>query len=81
MEVLLTPEIQATFDEISRQSGRPASELANDAIASYCQDRLEVRQLLDSRYEDIASGRVKPISGEEAFRLLREKSEARRSKP
>jgi hypothetical protein len=33
--------------------------------------------MLDSRYDDIKSGRVKPIDGEEAFARLREKSEAR----
>jgi hypothetical protein len=34
---------------------------------------------LDSRHDDLKSGRVKPIEGEEAFRRLREKSEYRRS--
>ena len=38
-----------------------------------------VRETLDSRYDDLKSGRVKPIDGEEAFRKLREKSERRRS--
>jgi len=38
-----------------------------------------VRKTLDSRYDDLKSGRVKPIDGEEAFRKLREKSERRRS--
>ena len=35
----------------------------------------EVRATLDSRYDDLKSGRVKPIDGEEAFaRLLRRKT-------
>jgi hypothetical protein len=34
---------------------------------------------LDSRYDDLKTGRVKPIDGEETFRKLREKSERRRS--
>jgi hypothetical protein len=38
-----------------------------------------IRQTLDSRYDDLKTGRVKPIEGEEAFRTLREKSERRRS--
>jgi hypothetical protein len=38
-----------------------------------------VRKTLDSRYDDLKSGRVKPIDGDEAFRKLREKSERRRS--
>jgi len=34
--------------------------------------------MLDSRYDDIKSGRVRPIDGEEAFARLRQKSDARR---
>ena len=33
---------------------------------------------LDSRYDDLKTGLVKPIDGEEAFSKLREKSERRR---
>lgn len=43
-------------------------------------DELErTRNMLDSRYDDITSGRVKPMDGEEAFDRLREKSEAWRN--
>ena len=38
----------------------------------------EVRGLLDSRYDDLKSGRIKPIDGEEAFARMREKSKRRR---
>jgi len=38
-----------------------------------------VHKTLDSRYDDLKSGRVKPIDGEEAFGRLREKSERQRS--
>jgi hypothetical protein len=38
-----------------------------------------VRQILDSRYDDIKSGRLKPIDGEEAFERLRRKSQERRA--
>jgi len=34
--------------------------------------------MLDTRYDDIKSGRVQPIDGEEVFRWLRQKSENRR---
>ena len=40
---------------------------------------ISVRKTLDSRYDDLKTGRVKPIDGEEAFVKLREKSERRRS--
>jgi len=37
--------------------------------------------MLDSRYDEIKSGKVKLIPGEEVFARLRAKSEARRLKP
>lgn len=38
-----------------------------------------VRTMLAARYDDIKSGRVKPIDGEQAFARLRRKSKERRS--
>jgi len=48
-------------------------------LAGYLEEVASVRRTLDSRYDDLESGRVKPIDGEEAFRTQREKSERRRS--
>jgi hypothetical protein len=50
-----------------------------DALAGYLEELAALRETLDSRYDDLKSGRVKPIDGEEAFRRLREKSAQRRS--
>jgi hypothetical protein len=50
-------------------------EIVEDALAGYLEEVAGVRKTLDSRYDDLKSGRVKPIDGEEAFRRLREKSE------
>jgi hypothetical protein len=36
--------------------------------------------MLDSRYDDLKSGRVKPIDGEEAFARLKAKTEVRRNR-
>jgi hypothetical protein len=38
----------------------------------------QVRAKLDSRYDEIKSGRVQPINGENAFAQLRQKSQDRR---
>ncbi len=38
-----------------------------------------VSSTLDRRYADLKSGRVKPISGDDVFARLREKSAARRA--
>jgi hypothetical protein len=48
---------------------------------SHLDELAAVRDLLDSRYDDLKSGKVKPIDGEEAFARLREKSERRRDSP
>jgi len=34
--------------------------------------------MLDGRYDEVKSGRVRPIDGEEAFARLRQKSQDRR---
>jgi hypothetical protein len=47
-------------------------------MAGYLQKLAEVREMLDSRYDDLKSGRVTPLDGEEAFAALRRKSEDRR---
>jgi len=55
-------------------------ELVEDAMAGYFEELAQVRETLDSRYDDIKSGKVKLISGEEAFARLMEGIEARRPK-
>ncbi len=49
-----------------QESGRPSDELAH------------TREMLDQRFDDLASGRVTLLDGEEAYRLLMEKTEAQR---
>ena len=81
MEVHLSPDVQAKLDTMSKQSGRTSKELLEDAVNGYF-DRLEyTREMLDRRYDDLESGRVQPIDGEEAFRRLMEKTEAKRQRP
>jgi hypothetical protein len=54
--------------------------LVEDAIAGYVCELVETREMLNSRYDDLKSGRVKPISGDELIAYFREKSaEARRT--
>jgi predicted DNA-binding protein len=79
MEVYFTPELQAKLDQLATDTGRSQNEFVQDAMASYLDELAQVRGMLDSRYDDIKSGKVKAIDGEEAFARLREKSENRRS--
>ena len=79
MELRLKPETEAQIKELSARTGRAPSELVEDAMAGYLQDLAQTRTMLDSRYDDIKSGRVKPIDGETVFANLRRKSEQRRA--
>ena len=47
-------------------------------MTGYLAELSQIRNMLDSRYDDIKSNRVLPIDGEEVFRQLRQKSKSRR---
>ena len=76
MEVQFSPEIQARLDRLANETGRAKDQFVQDAMPGYLDELEQTREMLDSRYDDIKSGRVQPIDGEEAFARLREKSEA-----
>jgi predicted DNA-binding protein len=80
MEVNLRPETQSRLQELSAQTGRAPDDLVEDAMAAYLQELSQAREMLDGRYDDLKSGRVKPIEGEEAFAEIRRRSEQRRSR-
>lgn len=73
------PDIQAKLEQWATQTGRPAEELVEDVMAGYFDELAEVRQMLDSRYDDVKSGKVKLIPVGEVRAHFREKSAARRS--
>ena len=76
MEVQFTPD---KLDRLAAETGCPKEEVVQDAMAGYFDELQEVRGTLDSRYDDIKSGEVKLIPGEEAIARLRAKSAARDS--
>jgi predicted transcriptional regulator len=82
MEVHLRPETESRLQELATKSGRAPNDLIEDAMAAYLQELAQVRDMLDGRYDDLKSGRVKPVDGEEAFAKLRRKSkdDARRAR-
>jgi predicted transcriptional regulator len=81
MELEFQPHVQAKLDEMARASGRPSQELVEDALIGYFDELTRTREMLDQRFDDLESGRVTPIEGEEAYRLLMEKTEAERCRP
>jgi predicted DNA-binding protein len=79
MEVSFDPELQAQLDKLATDAGRRTDELVREVMTGYVQEVSQIRQMLDRRYDEIKSGTVNLIDGEEAFAQLRLKSEARRN--
>ena len=81
MEVQFTPEVQAKLDQMARDAGRQPAEVIEDAVVGLYDELAFTRQMLDRRYDEVESGKVQGIDGEEAYRLLVEKTQARRQRP
>jgi hypothetical protein len=80
MDVHLTnPDLEAKLDRWVAETGRRPDELVEDAMAGYFDELARTREMLNSRYDDLKSGRVKPISRDELVAHFREKSGARRT--
>jgi predicted DNA-binding protein len=75
MEVHFKPETQSRLNELASKTGRPADDLVEDAVAGYLAEVVEVRNSLDSRYDEVKSGQVKPIDGETFFETLRQRED------
>jgi predicted DNA-binding protein len=81
MEVRFTPETEKKLKDLSAQTGRGTDDLVEDATAGYVDELPQAREMLNNRYDDLKSGRVKPISGDEVAAYFREKSAAARRTP
>ena len=78
MVVRLKPETESRLQELAATTGRKPEDLVEDAMAGYIAELAQVRKMLDNRYDDLKSGRVVPIDGQEAIDQLRRKSKDRR---
>ena len=81
MEVRLTAETEKKLKDLSAQSGRATDDLVEDAMAGYFAEVLQIRETLNGRYDELKSGKVKPIPGDEVEGYFRKKSAAARSQP
>jgi len=79
MSIQLTPEHEARIRELARQTGRDNTEVLGEVIDSYFEELARINRTLDRRYDEIKSGQVEPINGDEVFERLRRKSEERRA--
>jgi hypothetical protein len=78
VELHLRPETESRIQELAAKTGRAPDDLVEDAMAGYLQELAQTREMLDSRYDDLKGGRVKPVDGDQAFANLRRKSQERR---
>ncbi len=79
MEVHFTLETEKKLNDLAAQSGRgTADKLVQDVVEGYFDELAHARDMLNSRYDDLKSGRVKPIPGDEVEAYFREKSAAAR---
>jgi hypothetical protein len=75
MEVHLKRETELRLHDLASKSGRPTDDLIEDAMTVYLAEVTELRSILDGRFDDIQSGRVKPVDGEAFFEDLRRRDD------
>lgn len=79
MEVHFAPETEQKLKDLAAQSGsKTADELVQHVIEGYFDELALTRAMLNSRYDELKSGRVKPIPGDEVEAYFRDKSAAAR---
>jgi hypothetical protein len=78
MEIHFNQDLQA---KLAIDTGRAPDELVEDVVAAYLSELAQARETLNRRYDDLKSGTVKPIPGDDVQAHFRDKSAARRSQP
>ena len=81
MEVHVSPDLAKRLNDLATTSGRAPADLVEDALAGYLMELASVRETLDRRYDDLKSGRVKPVDGEEFFEGLRQREDELLKRP
>jgi hypothetical protein len=75
MEVHFAPDLQDKLEKLAAETGRPPGELVENVVAGYFDELAQTREMLNSRYDDLKSGKVKPIDGEAFFESLRQRED------
>jgi len=82
LEVHFSPDTEKKLKDLAALSGREtADELVQHVVEGFIDDVAQTRDMLDNRYDDLKSGRVKPISSDEVEAHFREKSATARRSP
>ncbi len=75
MEVHFGLETEKKLHDLAAQSGRKtADELVQDVIEGYFDELAQTHAVLNSRYDDLKSGTVKPLPADEIEAYFRDKS-------
>ena len=74
------PETQHKVDQWVKETGGSVDDLVEGLVAGYFEELAQVRETLDGRYDDIKSGKVKLIPGDQVIARLRERSAAFRQR-
>ena len=75
-----TPDVEKKLNDLAAESGSGTNELLQDVLAGYFDELVQTRDMLNRRYDDLKSGKVKAIDGEEVFARLKAKTEAQRDR-
>ena len=65
MSLEITPGQEAKIAALAASTGRDKSEILEQVIDSYFDDLDDIRKILDRRYDDFKSGRIKSLTPEE----------------
>jgi predicted DNA-binding protein len=79
VDVQFPPDVEKKLAELSASTGRDPGDLVQEVVAGYFEELARVQETLDSRYDDLKSGRVAAIPGEDARGQLRDMSTRRRT--
>jgi hypothetical protein len=80
MELHFTPDVEKKLNDLAAQSGRRTDDLLPETLAAYFDELVETRDMLNDRRDELKSGKVEPVDGEEAFARLKAKTEAQRNR-
>ncbi len=75
MEVHFPSDLQAKIDQLVSETGHAPDRLLADAMVGYLAELTQAREMLNTRYDDLKNGKVKPIDGETFFENLRKRED------
>lgn len=76
MDIRFRPETESRLQQLAAETGQPPDQLVEDVVEGYIAELAHLNGALDRRYDEIKSGRVKPVDGEQFFEDLRREQDA-----